>query len=390
MFGNRTVRAPWRRAWSHGSGLPLAAVTVVVGTLAAGSAQAGDPASDWLLPTGQPRPESAVAAVAPALANRLSLAMIGTTFNRSADFGPGSFCADDGTLQRKAPLKAAVPTDCNSFVWGRLFGETGAAGGHTANGGFGSGGPGNNFNQAGIVSGGDLYRTTRDRIGLYGSAATASATVSDAGFGHAGYLGINAYGFGTYWSHRDPGGWYSDLALLGSRYDNVRTTTSSGDPLTSSSGWGVAASAETGYVALLGEGYSIIPQAQLIYQRLDLGGGVTPLGSIAFAPADQVYARLGGRFNRVWQSTGRCAVSTWADANIWHQFGEPRTGLRNLDGSNPLNLGADLGGTWAQIGLGISGQLSRSVSLFGSADYNIAFSQPGHSIGGRAGLRLAW
>ncbi|MCL2714065.1 MAG: autotransporter outer membrane beta-barrel domain-containing protein [Alphaproteobacteria bacterium] len=398
MFGNRTVRAPWRRAGSFYSALSLGAVTVMVAALGAGSARAGDPtppASDWLLPTGELRPEMAVAAVAPALANRLSLATLGTAFSRSADFGPGSFCVDDARPAPEAPSrtaarKASAATDpCNSFVWGRLFGETGAAGGGSANGAFGRFGPRNSFDQAGVVTGADLYRTSRDRIGFYGSAATASATVSDAGAGRAGYLGMNAYGFGSYWSHRDPGGWYSDVSLQGSRYDNVRASSSSGS-FASSSGWGVAASAETGYVALLGQGYSIIPQAQLIYQRIDLGGGLTPLGAIAFAPTDEYYARVGGRFNRVWQNSGGCAVSTWAEANIWHQFGDTGTRFSNFDSSNPIGLGSDLGGTWAQIGLGIAGQLSRSVSLFGSADYNIAFSQPGHSLGGRAGLRLAW
>ena len=43
-----------------------------------------------------------------------------------------------------------------------------------------------------------------------------------------------------------------------------------------------------------------------------------------------------------------------------------------------------------QIGLGLSGQLTRNVSLFGRTDYNIALDQPGHSLGARAGLKVVW
>jgi len=372
-------------------------MTLLMGTLGAGSAQADDTTppnggnsattSRWLLTNGALSPEMAAATVVPALANKLGLATLGTTFNRSADFGPGSFCTDDSNLPRKAAPRAPAQSDaCNSFVWGRLFGETGSLGGGPANGAFGRFGPANSFSDAGVVTGGDLYRTSRDKIGLFASAATATTTISGA---NGGYSGMNQYGVGGYWSHRDPGGWYSDLALQGSRYDNVRFS-STAAPFPNSSGWGIAASAETGYVALLGQGYSVIPQAQLIYQRIDLGGILTPLGGVLFAPTDDYYGRVGARFNRVWQTTGGCAVSTWAETNIWHQFGDTRTSFVNQDGSNPINLGASLGGTWAQIGLGISGQLSRNWSMFGSADYNIAFSQPGHSLGGRAGIRLAW
>ncbi|MDR2877273.1 MAG: autotransporter outer membrane beta-barrel domain-containing protein [Chromatiales bacterium] len=51
---------------------------------------------------------------------------------------------------------------------------------------------------------------------------------------------------------------------------------------------------------------------------------------------------------------------------------------------------ASLGGTWAQTGLGLSGQITRNVSVFGATDYNIALDQSGHSFGGRAGIRLTW
>jgi len=40
--------------------------------------------------------------------------------------------------------------------------------------------------------------------------------------------------------------------------------------------------------------------------------------------------------------------------------------------------------------VGISGQLTRNLTIFGKTDYNIAVNQSGHSLGGRIGTRVNW
>jgi len=135
----------------------------------------------------------------------------------------------------------------------------------------------------------------------------------------------------------------------------------------------------------------VIPQGQIIYQRTDIDGGADQFGRISFGTTDEVYGRLGGRFAKGWLTNDGRTVTTWTEANIWHQFGNnAQTTFSTLEGNFPTSFGVGLGGTWAQVGLGLSGQVTRNVNVFGIADYNVALSQPGHSLGGRAGVRIAW
>jgi outer membrane autotransporter protein len=357
------------------------------------SVDASNPDAWYLRSTGF-RPEVAVDTVAPALAARLGLAMLGTYGQRTGD-GVPQFCADDPEPRKPMytkglPVKAQRRDECHTLLWGRLFGAFGSFGSTGANGDFGKGGPAYDFDYGGLQAGADFYRTARDSAGLYAGAATARANVRTADGGVAGKLNMDAYGFGAYWTHRDPVGWYTDLVLQGNLYQNINTSSAAGVDFRTQ-GWGITASGEAGYKIALGYGYSVIPQGQLIYQRTSLDSGADQFGRISFGTTDEIYGRLGGRLAKDWLSNDNRKVTTWAEANIWQQFGsDAKTTFATLDGAFPTTVGAALGGTWAQLGLGLSGQVTRTVSIFGVADYNIALSQPGHSLGGRAGIRIAW
>jgi outer membrane autotransporter protein len=288
------------------------------------------------------------------------------------------------------PVKAQRRDECHTLLWGRVFGEFGSFGSNGNNGDFAKGGPAYDFDFGGFQAGADLYRTAWDSAGLYAGAATAHANVRTADGGASGHLGLDTYGFGAYWTHRDPVGWYTDLVLQGNLYQNINTTSEAGIGF-HTQGWGITASAEAGYKIALGGGYSVIPQGQLIYQRTSLDGGVDQFGRISFGPTDEVYGRLGGRFAKDWLINETRKVTTWAEANIWQQFGsDAKTTFATLDGAFPTTVGAGLGGTWAQLGVGLSGQVTRNVSIFGVADYNIALNQSGHSVGGRIGIKVTW
>jgi outer membrane autotransporter protein len=346
---------------------------------------------NWYLRSAGLRPEVPVDTVTPALAARLGLAMLGTATARN-DGSFGEFCADDVETQPGVYVKARPPkVECNTLLWGRMFGATGSAGsGGNGNGGFGSAGPAYTFDYGGFQAGADLYRTARDKAGLYAGAATLQSNVMGVNGGLAGLVGLDAYGVGGYWTHRDPTGWYTDLVLQGNWYENIHAQSLAGqsfDP----QGWGITASVETGYQVALGGGYSVIPQAQLVYQRTSIDGGTDQFGRISFGATDEIYGRLGARFAKDWLTNDGRTVTTWVDTNFWHQFGaDAQTTFTNLQGLDPTTVSASLGGTWAQVGLGLSGQLTRNVSIFGRADYNISLDQPGHSLGARAGVKVTW
>jgi len=423
--GLRIVNAGGLGAQTTGNGIEVVQVDgasngqfSLTGTVAAGAYTYGlyqngvsNTDGNWYL-RSTIRPDVAVDTVVPAAASRLGLAMLGTAstrndgiFNRDGDsasggarhgsmgMGSAQYCADDVEIRKSGVCTEAWPAkvQCNTLLWGRVFGETGLAGGGVgANGSFGSAGPAYSFDYGGFQAGADLYRTARDNAGFYAGAATLQSDVRTASGGPAGRVGMDAYGFGGYWTHRDPTGWYTDLVLQGNWYENIHAHSVTGQGL-DTHGWGITASAETGYVIALGGGYGVIPQGQLIYQRTSLQGGADQFSLISYNATDEIYGRLGVRFAKGWLTNEGRTVTTWVETNFWHQFGDDATTtFANLQGANPATFAASLGGTWAQLGLGISGQLTRNVSVFGNADYNIALNQPGHSLGGRAGVRVNW
>jgi len=278
-----------------------------------------------------------------------------------------------------------------------MFGEIGKGGGGSGNGnlGFGNNGPAYNFDFGGFQVGDDLFaHTDRDNAGLYFNATSLRSYVQDASSLPAGWLAMDGYGVGAYWTHRDPNGWYTDLALQMNWYENIRTRSVAGEVF-DTNGWGFAASAETGYIFSFTNGYSIIPQGQVIYQRTSIDSGADSFGQIVYRPTDEVYGRLGVRLAKGWfkeEIVDTRRITLWTEANFWHQFGDynATTTFSSLDGTNPTALTASLGGTWAQFGLGLSGQITNHVSAFGAADYNIEMERVGHSVGGQAGITVAW
>ncbi|MCL2716698.1 MAG: autotransporter outer membrane beta-barrel domain-containing protein, partial [Alphaproteobacteria bacterium] len=185
--------------------------------------------------------------------------------------------------------------------------------------------------------------------------------------------------------------WYTDLVVQANKFDSINATPVVGLGF-GTDGWGLTASAEAGYTIQLGQGYSIIPQAQLIYQRTSINGLTNASGQLNYGATDEIYGRLGGRLAKNWMTNDNRVVTTWFDANFWHQFGDNPT-TSYISATNPAlnqSISSNLGGTWAQLGLGISGRMNQNLSAFGSVDYNIGLDRPEHAVGGRAGVKVVW
>jgi len=333
------------------------------------------------------RPEVPVDVATPELVSRMGRAMMG-------EGSLGQFCLETAAPEQE--YAAGKLNGCRSGIWGRVFGETGTWGGSNStaqlnsNGTLGNGSSAYNFTLGGFQTGADLYRTARDNAGLFAGAGRLDATVRGLDGGNAGRVGMDSYAAGGYWSHHGPGGWYADLLLQGTRYDNVRATTFGGTSI-STNGTGFAASGKTGYWIALGGGNFIVPQAQLIYQHTSINGAADAFSLINFGAIDELYARLGVRLTRDWAANSGSMVTTWVDVNVWRQFGDDATTtFASLQGVHSATFASSLGDTWGQLRLGISGDVMRNVSVFGIGDYNVAFNQPGHSLGGHVGAKVHW
>jgi len=323
----------------------------------------------------------------PALANRLSLAMLGTYHDRAGE--------DSVNAGSEGPGRMGA--------WGRVFGGSGdvrnGSGGSNAArfDDFTRNGPSYDVNEGGAQAGIDLLRRVdaagwSDVAGTYLALGHIDSNVDALYAGAAGSASLDAYSLGGYWTRKSAAGAYLDGVLQGTRYDNVKTKSIYAEKF-ATDGWGVSGSLEGGYPLALGAGWALEPQGQLVYQWAKLDDGADSLARISYDDTSSFYGRIGARLTRrIAQGEGQ-GVTAWARLNIWHAFdADATTTFSNLQGFNPVALSAPLGAsTWAQAGVGLSGPIARNASAFASVDYNRALGgDDGHGWGGRIGVRFSW
>ena len=202
---------------------------------------------------------------------------------------------------------------------------------------------------------------------------------------------MTGYTLGGYWTHTGDTGWYLDAVLQGT-FSQLSTRSSLGQNLRDTNGWSVAGSLEAGYPFQLGDGWTLEPQAQLIYQIASIDVSSDDFGVIDFNDSTTIDGRLGLRLAKDWTTADNRVLTTWAHADLWHAFEKSATTtFSSLTRGNPVPVSTDLGGTWGTIGVGASGQIREGVTLFGSADYNRRLDgEQGDGFGGRLGLRVRW
>ncbi len=356
--------------------------------------------------------------VLPALANRLGLGMIGTYRDRIGIDYPDPvkpaetiWCKDPAQNFRCTPTALQSSTYADSVepyrhaVWGRVFGETGDVDFSQSNQraavrSLVDNGPSYDFDMYGLEIGADLLRRdndngTRDIAGFFVGVGRITSDV-DMPFGQrAGSADIDGYSLGGYWTRLDESGWYVDGVLQATWYD-ANTNSEGRGRLPGESfgtdGWGFAASVETGRPFSLTNGWSIEPQAQLVYQHISLDDDADHFGQFNYSDTDTLYGRLGARLARDWATENGRRFTAFASADIWSSFGASGdTTIASLSGANPVTFHTDLGGNWGHVGIGLSGEVAQNVTVFASGDYNFGVgSGDFDSWGGRVGLKVKW
>jgi outer membrane autotransporter protein len=371
-------------------------------TLYRGGVDAEADSEEWYLRSGSgpggpdsTRPEVPGIVSISTLAPEMGRLMVGTLFTRTGNYYGYGMGRDNPAVLWTDTQPGTRPTGPkhDTMLWGRAFGETGRNGGGsgygTGNYGFGRNGPASTFTYYGTQVGADLFRGEKDVLGLYLGYTNLSSRAKTASGRFAGTVDMDTLNFAGYWTRYDPSGWYTDLILQGDWYAGIRSHSAHGEKF-STRGWGVTASAETGYAIDFLEGdrtFSMIPQAQVIYQYTDLQDSRDNYARVHYGQTHALYGRVGDRLSKTWSN----GVSTWAEANLWHQFGsDAKTTFRTLDGSHPTTISARLGGTWAQAVLGVSAPITKNIKVFGTVDYNIGISQSSQSFGGQIGIQFSW
>lgn len=334
------------------------------------------------------RPEIPLYQAVPALAGRMGLDMLGTYHDRV-----GEDYSHTGANGAEAARRAA---------WGRIYGsnfKTRLSGsGSERLGQYASDGPAYDMTTWGLQTGMDLYRRRNDAgkaadvAGLYFGYSHASADVENAESGsRAGTVKLDGYSLGAYWTRKGDGGWYVDGVLQATYYGNLKADSSQGQRL-STDGWGLAASAESGYPFKLGDNWKLEPQVQVLYQYIDIKNARDDFGQVRYSSDGNVYGRIGVRLDKTFTTASGGQFTPWVHANVWAGPSNPSTTrFSTLSGASTVAMQSGLGGTWMQLGAGISGQVAKNTSVFASADYNQNVGgQKGQGVSGRIGLKIAW
>jgi len=278
--------------------------------------------------------------------------------------------------------------------WARLIGTGGKQQGDPL-GIYGSG-PQYSYGFVGLQGGQDLIRRehddgSRDHAGITFAVGSAHGDVTHFD-GTTGNDDFQAYTLGGYWTHFGAPGWYVDTMLQGTLYD-ARTTANRGLLPLKTKGDGIAGSVEAGYPFRFSNGYFIEPQAQLIYQTINFNNALDNAAVVKFGNVDSLIGRLGARFGRTWSLDGNVPgarlITAWIRPNVWQEFrGNPITQFSSATGFIPFR--ADLGGTWGEIDVGVSGQINLNTTLFANASYQSRFDGGGFAYDGKAGVRVNW
>lgn len=315
------------------------------------------------------RPEVPVYAALPGVARQLGIQQLGTFHDRQ---GAQALLTETGTLPA---------------AWARAWG------GHDTLTQRGDANPQFKGSIFGMQAGQDIYAATsdtghQDRFGLFAGFARATGDVNGFALGmnglDAGHLAVNAYSLGAYWTHIGPGGWYTDVVLMGSTLDAKPLSRDGiGD---TTHGRAITGSVEAGLPIPLGGNVELEPQAQLVWQRLsfnDLDDGISTVG---FNRGNTYLGRAGLRLLGRFESSG-VNWQPYVRLNVLRTFGDND---HTTFGGDTV-LGATVGQTAGKVDLGVAAQVGKSTSLYAAASglTNLGGERQ-RSVSGSVGVRWAW
>ncbi|WP_181592328.1 autotransporter outer membrane beta-barrel domain-containing protein [Rhizobium tropici] len=219
----------------------------------------------------------------------------------------------------------------------------------------------------------------------------ASADV--ASFFGPGSISTDGYGLGATATWYGSNGFYLDAQGQLSWYNSNLSSDWIGNLANGSDGFGYALSLEGGQRVGLGENWTIIPQAQLVYSNVRFDAFTDPSGAdVSLDHADSLRGRLGLAFEyqNSWKSEGgqidRAAL--YGISNLHYEFLEGTrvnvSQIRFTSENDPLWGEIGFGGSynWNDDKYSLYGELSASTSLQNFGD--------SYSLNGKAGLRVKW
>lgn len=288
-------------------------------------------------------------------------------------------------------------------VWLRGIGQWGHRDGDPH--GIYDGAPEYDYRFGAIQGGLDFYRREKDGVtdhaGMYVAYGHGVMDVEQdrlTSARDAGRNDFNAFSVGGYWTRFGENGWYLDGILQGTWYNMTAKSnrdTEIGFPDQDVDGFGFAASLEGGYPFDLGNGWQLEPQAQIIWQTIDMDDFNDGAADIRYDNVNSLTGRIGARLARTWEAEEATAsepaqlATVWGRVNLWHEFtGKAETSVSSADGFVPFS--SDLDDTWIEFGIGATRQISAKTSLYGNINFSTSFDGNNYAWDGKVGVRVNW
>lgn len=290
--------------------------------------------------------------------------------------------------------RADLPSnDGPSAGWARLISLNGRHKG-ADNGIYGTG-PDYAYDLFGLQAGIDLLRRQRDDdhrdlAGVHVAAGTAVAKPRHYDNTDAGRDKLDGYTLGGYWTHFGPGDWYVDGVLQATRY-KLKAEPNQILPSMRTDGWGWSASFEGGYPFHLQNRWVVEPQAQVVYQTVDLDSSSDFAAQVRFDDVNSLATRLGVRAAKTWtdDKPDTLPLTAWARISAWHESeGEPRTEFSSARGFVPFV--AELDEDWWEFKVGMSGEGERNLFGYAAFGYERSFDGDRWSWDAKVGIRKNW
>lgn len=172
-------------------------------------------------------------------------------------------------------------------------------------------------------------------------------------------------------------GWYVDTILSGGMFDGTISTPNAGET-TGMNGTSLAASIEAGYPVALGwQALTVEPQVQFVYQHLNFAQRTDVSGiNVDLGGQSEGVFRGGARLTRQFADADGMLFTPYLKANV----------LQGIGGGDPVHLSnyaiaTGVFGTALQVGGGVTGALTRNLSVYG----DVAWQQNVGSGGGSRG-----
>jgi outer membrane autotransporter protein len=151
-----------------------------------------------------------------------------------------------------------------------------------------------------------------------------------------------------------------------------------------------ALSAEVGHRFAISETATLVPQAQLMWGRIDGGAFTDSQGNaVDLGSDDRTIGRIGLAYEYAPnKAAGGNQTKAYVIGNILHDFSGGSS--VKVAGTTLSTKAAEK--TWAEIGVGGSYAIDENKTLYGEAAYRTSFSgsSDNNGLSGTVGLRIQW